>query len=366
MIVQISTGVLVGEVCHVKAASPAGPRFDPQQSAAERHGYQNLILMCAKHHIVIDDDEESYTVERLLKMKATHESIATTVADDVSATAARRLIEQPVVSVNQSGGINAQAVYIAAQPAQRDEVTERRAALARIRQFHNERVQKLSGEAPQIPVLGGEILIMHIVTLETFDAPRTKEFSKLSAEPRRFPPIVDTLPRDWKITFDGLTTGSNNEGLGRPQRAYVHVFRSGVIEAVVSNIARGHGHNALQLPQIQSMIIHYGRVYMSALQAAGVQPPFAIMVSLPGVKNMRLLQDFIGSSIMEDLPYGLLANGIYTFGEVILDSVPDNDSVSAKMLYEILTHLANTAHLSTSPYFDHAGNSVLTPALPAG
>ena len=50
---------VVGKVCHIKAAQLAGPRYDPQQTAAERHGYDNLILLCGKHHTVIDDDEPS-------------------------------------------------------------------------------------------------------------------------------------------------------------------------------------------------------------------------------------------------------------------------------------------------------------------
>src|SRR5262245_10584647 len=67
-IVQHET--VVGEVCHIKAAGPNGPRHDPQQSAAERHGYDNLILLCGNHHTVVDDDTESFTVDRLLRMKA--------------------------------------------------------------------------------------------------------------------------------------------------------------------------------------------------------------------------------------------------------------------------------------------------------
>ena len=49
--------VVVGEICHIKAASPQGPRYDPGQTAEERHGYDNLILLCANHHTIIDDDQ---------------------------------------------------------------------------------------------------------------------------------------------------------------------------------------------------------------------------------------------------------------------------------------------------------------------
>ncbi len=55
-IVQKTT--IVGEICHIKAASPHGPRYDPEQTAEERHGYENLVLLCANHHTIIDDDPD--------------------------------------------------------------------------------------------------------------------------------------------------------------------------------------------------------------------------------------------------------------------------------------------------------------------
>ena len=171
--------------------------------------------MCAKHHTVIDDDQESYTVERLLRMKTDQEARnATPIGDDIATRAARLLIQQPVVSVNQSGGITAHTVYVTTPTAQRDEAAERRAVLARIRQFHRERIETLSGKTPQIPILGGAILMMHIVPLNTFDQPQPKAFAKI--DPNKFPLIIDRLPRDWIITFDGLTTGSKCGGATEP------------------------------------------------------------------------------------------------------------------------------------------------------
>jgi hypothetical protein len=102
----------IGEICHIKAAKAGGPRYAAQQTQAERHGYDNLILLCAKHHTVIDDDEETYTVERLLKMKAEHEQRAAPIDDAFADRAAEFLINQPVMSVNQSGGITAHRINI--------------------------------------------------------------------------------------------------------------------------------------------------------------------------------------------------------------------------------------------------------------
>ncbi len=63
----VQGGTVVGKICHIKAVNENGPRYDAAQSAAERHGYDNLILLCANHHTVIDDDPEAFTVDRLLK-----------------------------------------------------------------------------------------------------------------------------------------------------------------------------------------------------------------------------------------------------------------------------------------------------------
>jgi hypothetical protein len=73
---------LVGNACHIKAANPGGPRYDPNQTNEERHGYDNLLLMCSMHNKVIDDDVTTYTVERLRQMKADHEAQSTPMEED--------------------------------------------------------------------------------------------------------------------------------------------------------------------------------------------------------------------------------------------------------------------------------------------
>jgi hypothetical protein len=108
---------LIGEICHIKADKPGGPRFDPTQTDEERQSYDNLILMCANHHKVVDDDDESYSVERLRNLKAAHESRASAHSDSNEDDAiVALLIEHSMLSVGQIGGIaantvNAQNIY---------------------------------------------------------------------------------------------------------------------------------------------------------------------------------------------------------------------------------------------------------------
>jgi hypothetical protein len=64
---------ILGRICHIKGKKPGAKRYDPNQSEAERHSFSNLLLLCPTHHVVIDGDEETYTVEMLREMKAAHE-----------------------------------------------------------------------------------------------------------------------------------------------------------------------------------------------------------------------------------------------------------------------------------------------------
>lgn len=64
---------MTGIVCHIKARSEGGPRYDPRQTAEDRHAYANLVLLCARHSKLIDATPEMYTVDVLRKMKEIHE-----------------------------------------------------------------------------------------------------------------------------------------------------------------------------------------------------------------------------------------------------------------------------------------------------
>jgi len=72
-LVDEESGTVTGEICHIKGKKQGSPRYDPKQSDEERHGFDNLLLMCPLHHKVIDDDPDSYTVSRLENIKKNHE-----------------------------------------------------------------------------------------------------------------------------------------------------------------------------------------------------------------------------------------------------------------------------------------------------
>lgn len=65
-------GNVIGRICHIEAANKKGERFNENSNDEARRDFDNLILLCDKHHI-ITNDIETYKVSVLQKMKEEHE-----------------------------------------------------------------------------------------------------------------------------------------------------------------------------------------------------------------------------------------------------------------------------------------------------
>lgn len=64
---------VVGEECHIVARESGGPRNDPNFPKEKLDQYDNLILLCRVHHKMVDDQENTYSVEHLRRIKKEHE-----------------------------------------------------------------------------------------------------------------------------------------------------------------------------------------------------------------------------------------------------------------------------------------------------
>jgi hypothetical protein len=71
---------LFGFIAHIVADSPEGPRGDAERSPRLARDIENLMLMCATHHKLIDvDGVTDHPEDILLNMKAEHEGRIATV-----------------------------------------------------------------------------------------------------------------------------------------------------------------------------------------------------------------------------------------------------------------------------------------------
>ncbi len=62
-----------GEIAHIVAGKPDGPRGNEDLPLERRDDYDNLILLCCNDHRIVDTDVDTWTVERLKSLKRTHE-----------------------------------------------------------------------------------------------------------------------------------------------------------------------------------------------------------------------------------------------------------------------------------------------------
>src|SRR5690242_19998701 len=64
---------VLGEICHIEAAEPDGPRYNSKSNDEYRRSFENLMLLCTTCHTIIDRNEDLYPVEQLRIWKAEHE-----------------------------------------------------------------------------------------------------------------------------------------------------------------------------------------------------------------------------------------------------------------------------------------------------
>jgi len=100
-IVDPQWGTLTGRICHIKARSPKGPRYDQNQSEEERYSYDNLIVLCGVHHTIIDDQPGTFTTELLLEMKEMHERQGDIELSQEGARLARLLIADYLSTIDR-------------------------------------------------------------------------------------------------------------------------------------------------------------------------------------------------------------------------------------------------------------------------
>lgn len=106
-----SSGTVTGEVCHIRALNVGGPRYDPNQTPEERNAAPNLVLMCGRHHKIIDTETGTFTVARLQSIKQAHEEKGVAEISPAAARIAQQLQAScgDVTIVGNSGNVAIQS-----------------------------------------------------------------------------------------------------------------------------------------------------------------------------------------------------------------------------------------------------------------
>ena len=109
----------IGRICHIEAALPGGPRFNPEMSNEERRQDGNLLLLCATCSDRIDGANwQSYPVEYLRQLKQEHEARVGAALGSIGVSRADYLLADAVVE--QSLAI-AQILIVSSDEMRRDQ-----------------------------------------------------------------------------------------------------------------------------------------------------------------------------------------------------------------------------------------------------
>ncbi|MEV7801931.1 ABC-three component system protein [Microbispora sp. NPDC088329] len=69
---ELSGPTVTGDIAHIRAFSDGGPRADSSLDGKSRNKFENLLLLCAACHRLVDGQPEEYPDEILAAMKERH------------------------------------------------------------------------------------------------------------------------------------------------------------------------------------------------------------------------------------------------------------------------------------------------------
>ncbi len=221
--------------------------------------------------------------------------------------------------------------------------------LERITEFRHDRLGKIIADETPYPLLNNPRIILHVVPLSSFNrglqldvAQRANELSNL----------VQPIYRSWsnrRFNFDGFVTGSSRDDsfFG----GYVQIFRTGVIEAVDSQMIRDQTESRhLPLIDIEMKLITSLEKYFELLSSMNVSPPILLLLSLLGVKGYQVpsRNDFFFDRSATPIERDTL----------ILPDVPVEDlsQDSGRLLRPLFDVLWQSVGYEACPHYDDDGN----------
>lgn len=71
---ELDDAVVHGKIAHIVAHSAGGPRADATFSPPQLDSYENWVLLCGRHHDIVDGQPNTYTVSDLRTWKTKHEA----------------------------------------------------------------------------------------------------------------------------------------------------------------------------------------------------------------------------------------------------------------------------------------------------
>jgi len=230
----------------------------------------------------------------------------------------------------------------------------------RIRNFRLDRIAKIgAGETP-VQLMDRGTLVLHVIPLSAFDVASTAlPLGSIERNFNTFTPIGLGTASGVRINFEGVLKTSNADRQAAQHRAYIQIYRNGIIETVTSTL---RALSSGVISGLDDLIVNETMRCMNDLAAVGVEPPYALLVSLLGVAGAQfhLVRDSRDPAWYDHLSHRL-ERAQYHFGEVIFETLPASPTECATAVRPILDQIANAAGTATSPIFDGQGRYIPLP-----
>ena len=227
----------------------------------------------------------------------------------------------------------------------------------RIRNVRLDRIAKIAAGHAPVPLMDRGIVVLHVVPLSAFDTSPSLPLQQIKQDFRSFVPLGSSTANGARINFDGVLKTSNTDQSATEHRAYLQLFRNGIVEAVDSTIV-GTGRGAPIVSFLDDKLIYEVMRALNDLAAVGVEPPYSFMVSLIGVRDAQFNAARGNNATWYDNLGDALDSDQYHFDEVLFETIPANSEECAEVIRPILDQMANAGGRATSPIFDQQGRYI--------
>lgn len=160
----------------------------------------------------------------------------------------------------------------------------------RIRTFRNERLTAIvNGDLP-VAMTPGAKITLHIVPYSALDDRGAFDVAAAFERRNELRTIGDTN-KSGRHNLDGFILFGGQSSTAPVYESYIQIFRNGVVEAVNSSILAGHPSGMIPSAYYEREIeATYGSI-VKLLRSLGLEPPWALLLTLTGVKGLTMALD---------------------------------------------------------------------------
>jgi len=153
----------------------------------------------------------------------------------------------------------------------------------RIENFHNDRVGRIFNHHTPVEIHTGYKIALHIIPLFAFASRSQIDMRVYMEQMRKFYPLGREQVQHTRINLDGMLNYTYAGDSGR-SAAYTQIFRSGIVEAVLSD---DDGRKDIDSYIYEHHVWRAIGRYLDLLSQMEIVPPFYIFLSLIGVSGYK-------------------------------------------------------------------------------